>query len=417
MSLKLERRTLYHFILIYFLIISQGSVLYNRYEDYFIFLIVGACVLFIINRRSQMRYSKDIGFIIMIAIALGITVVASSGGLSVFSVGNFLSRFLLVFTVYYFDKDKFVQRYVDFVLVLACISLIVFTVQCIDFNFVTRILPAYPTKSVTFYGGIFASVVEWHKTRNIGLATEPGRHQVYLISALYFLLYKDNYISYTPKKNMIARIILIITVITAQSTTGYLALIILLTGYLFKKNVNANTENEKNLKNKTKICILILVFIAGAYIVYGGSDTFIYKYFINKLFNSSGKIDLTVSSGGSRVVSILTDLSIAIKHPLGMGYNPYQKIWLANKVGNSFDTSSCVGLTSSCAALGFHVVFLVLYFYLSKAWKNSDSIIEFFVLILIFLNTSLAQPNLCFPPMMIMFFVQPKREGVEIWEN
>lgn len=417
MRLTIEKKKLFHYLLVYCLIISQGSVLYNRYADYFILLIIGAASLFILNRKSQMRYSKDIAFFILLSIALGCTVVASSGGLSVFSAGNFLSRFLLVFLVYYFDKDEFVQRYVNLVLVLALISLVVFTIQYIDFNLVTKILPAYRTESTTYYGGVFASVVGWHSTRNIGLATEPGRHQVYLISALYFLLFKNNYLSYGPKMNMAARIILIITIITAQSTTGYLALIILLAGYLLAKSSDDNVTDERKLRNKTKVCILLLVFIAGVYTIYGGSDTFIYKFFINKLFNSSGQIDLTVSSGSSRVVSILTDLSIAIKHPFGMGYVPYQQIWLANKVGFTPDTSSCVGLTSSCAALGFHVVFLVLYFYLSKAWKNSTGIIEFLVLVLIFVNTSLAQPNLCFPPMMIMFFVQPRREEGAIWGN
>ena len=85
--------------------------------------------------------------------------------------------------------------------------------------------------------------------------------------------------------NMAARIILIITIITAQSTTGYLALIILLAGYLLAKSSDDNVTGERKLRNKTKVCILLLVFIAGVYTVHGGSDTFIYKFFINKLFN------------------------------------------------------------------------------------------------------------------------------------
>lgn len=172
---------------------------------------------------------------------------------------------------------------------------------------------------------------------------------------------------------------------------------------------------------KTKVFITFVLIAGLIYLIKTGEDGFLYKYFIGKLFNDSGKIDLYVSSGGSRMVSILTDLKMAIQNPLGMGYEAYQSQWLSNRVGFSTDTSSCVGLTNSCAALGFPAVILIFYFYMRNGLKNSKNLIEFFIMMAILINTSLAQPHLYYPPMMIIFLVEAYRRDeeteVEVYEE
>lgn len=423
-KLTISKSSIIHYFLIYLVIISQGSAWYCRDEDYFLILFIVIAGVYALRHISFLTNSRYMAFVYLLFFDLLSVCLLTSGSLSVFSVGNIISRFLLIYVAYNFDKNRFVERFVNAVVFFAGISLVVFVIQLINFDFLTNILPQYES-TTTFYGGIFASVVKWHKTRNIGLATEPGRYQIYLISALFLLLFRNEQINYSVKKNMIYRIILVATIITAQSTTGFIALLIVFIGYfvtdLTNGQKNIDDYAERKVTRRTKAFIILVLGAGLICLVMTGEEGFLYKYFIGKLFNDAGQIDLYVSSGGSRIVSILTDLKMAIQHPLGMGYEAYQSQWLSSKVGFSTDTSSCVGLTSSCAALGFPAVILILYFYIRNGLKNSKSLLEFFIMMAILINTSLAQPHLYYPPMMIIFLVEAdrrdKRMEVEAYEQ
>ncbi|MCD7824189.1 MAG: hypothetical protein LUG86_09300 [Oscillospiraceae bacterium] len=415
MKVKINRESVAHYILIYLLIISQGSVIFGMYQNYFLILLFLISGMFLITHRRLLQ-SGFMCFLYVLAFDLLAVVFLTSGGLSIFSVGNIISRFVFAYVVYEYNKDMFVHRFVCAVSFFAVISLITYALQMISYSFITSILPAHAYNTTTFYGGLLSTVVGWHSTRNIGLATEPGRYQIYLIAALFLLLFKHNQMHVTAKQSNILATILIVTTISAQSTTGYLALIVVLVGYVLDRQNSIADEEETTSRRNIILIITIVVIALVVFMGVTGTDNFIYRNFINKLFDDSGSVDLYEGSGGARTVSILTDLKIAFEHPLGMGYDPYQSIWMSNKVGYSTDTSSCVGLTSSCAALGFPAVFLILGFYIRFAWKNKGSIISFITLLLILINTSLAQPLLYFSPMIVMFLVENRNEEVDILE-
>ena len=94
--------------------------------------------------------------------------------------------------------------------------------------------------------------------RNAGMYNEPGAHQIFLNFALLFLLSDNDYLGLTKKKYTLSLLILIIAVLTTQSTTGYMCLLIVFTAVIMKK-----TEGKKNTKLKIAviIAIAILAFI------------------------------------------------------------------------------------------------------------------------------------------------------------
>ena len=75
--------------------------------------------------------------------------------------------------------------------------------------------------------------------RNAGMFNEPGSHQIFLNFALLFLLCDDDNFDMKASKYRISIILLIITIFTTLSTTGFICLgVVLLTVSLKKK------ENE-----------------------------------------------------------------------------------------------------------------------------------------------------------------------------
>lgn len=404
--MKINLKVLYNYIIIYFLIISQGSVLYNNNQR--IFLVVYFLLsIFFILKKGVIKLDQELGFICILAIALLVTRVATSGGLSFGSIGNILATFLIAYLAINYNKKLFIERYVKLVVFFSVISLVVFMIQIVDLDLIKSYLPVSKQINGNCYGGYMATVVEKHAFRNVGLATEPGRYQLYLIPALVFALFRADCIGCSDKAIIRFRVILIVTIISAQSTTGYIALLLVIAGYLFDGMYYGKFKQSKLGKRTNKILIAACIILA-IYLLFAGSENFIFENFINKIFNESGKVDFSNNTGNVRIISLLTDLSIAVKHPLGMGFDAYQSLWVTSKVEFIGEPSSCVGLTISCAALGFHVTILIIGFYIKELNKNWHNSIEKVLLLLLLFNTALAQPVLYYAPMLIMFMAYSK---------
>lgn len=90
--------------------------------------------------------------------------------------------------------------------------------------------------------------------RNAGMFNEPGSHQIFLNFALLFLLCDDDNFDMKSSKNRISIILLIITIFTTLSTTGFICLgVVLLTVSLKKK------ENDRNIKLKLAVLVLLVI--------------------------------------------------------------------------------------------------------------------------------------------------------------
>lgn len=398
MKLTINKKAINHYLLIYLLIVFQESILFNMYSSAIYVFTIVLSGMFLLSRRKLLS-SKYMIFVYVLAILLVGVVFISRGSLSIASVLNILSRFLLVLLVYEFDKKHFSERYIKLVAFLAGISLPLFAIQCVNANILKTILPEYVfLERGRYYGTLLFSYSNWHEFRNIGIATEPGRYQIYLTAALYLLLFRTERYNLSFAKQRLYGVLIISALVTAQSVTGYISLLLIILTYIL-------ITNKRQNNNKSFIVIAIGIILI--YLLLQGSESILYKSFLNKIMNNSGELDLTVSSGGSRIVSILTDFKIALDYPLGAGYEIYQSKWLSYKVGTSYDESSCVGLTGNLAAIGFPATVLVWIFYIYYAKKNSKSFLNRMLLVTLVINTSLAQPLIYYPAFMVLFLVGP----------
>lgn len=376
-------------------------------------LTFGISVIMLVKRAVLFRPDKNLFHIYTIAFMMLFVSIYTFGSLSLMSIGNFVVRFLISYVAVKYDEDYFVERFVKMVVALSICSLLVFLLQLLDFNLVQSVLPVYyrHENGQVFYGGLLAGAVKAHATRNIGIATEPGRHQIYIVAALYFIMFKADLMSVKEKRIKGYLILLLITLLTTQSTTGYLALVILVLGFLMQKRRNEHRIKQKSdVRKKIKRTLLFLVFAGIIYFLLTGDNNIIYRIVIYKITDGAGNISFRQNTGSARVLSILIDTTIALKHPLGLGYDRYQEIWTASRymfpaIGVA-DSASTTGLTSALAAFGFPVWIAVIAFYCRNAKNNASGIIETVMLLLLLINTSLAQPNLAFPPLIVIFLVR-----------
>lgn len=93
--------------------------------------------------------------------------------------------------------------------------------------------------------------------RNAGWYTEPGAHQIFLNFALIFLISDDEHCGIKGRNYLISIIILVVTILTTLSTTGYMCLAVV----LISEIVNNTSAKNRNLKIGAVVLLVVLIII------------------------------------------------------------------------------------------------------------------------------------------------------------
>lgn len=403
MELKISKSAIYHYFIIYILLLFQGGVIFKPFLDYFT---IGAILLsgwFVFKRKLLKGFiDKTLIFIIMLGIILLLTNFVSRGSLSIYSVLFIISNFMLVYFVYHYNKVKFCHRLVKIVVFMSFVSLIYYISSLFYLDLIKSILIKLTYEGSTFYWSPFFSILDRDSSRNIGIYGEPGLHQIVANVVLYLLLFYDEK-ELLLKSNVRIRyiIVMLLTIGTIQSTTGYITAMVLLIGYTLQKK---DIQKRKIKKLFFLISIMMIMVIS-----YQGTDNFLEKSFLNKIMNSDGNIDLNVSTGRSRTVSMDADIHLALDYPLGAGFEVYNKEWRNYLTEWIPDSASPVGLTKSLATIGIVATSMILWFYMHFAWKNRKSLIAYIVYLFMIINTSLSQPLFWYPIFIIVSLIVVNR--------
>ncbi|EOU2128627.1 hypothetical protein C4D39_15835 [Clostridium perfringens] len=379
----------------YLLVVFQGSIFFKNNSDYFYILVLIISLLLLLF-RPRIFSGRFILYILGLFLLLFFVSIYSSGSLSIASILNIISRFLLVNIAYKFNKKNSLTIYIKTVIFLSIISLVGFIIQIINSNILKGLLlecePGY-------YGILFYTWSEvWHPTRNIGILAEPGLYIIILNVALFILLFYSDRINLSSKKQVKYIIIIILTIFTAQSTMGYIcAAGILILGML---------EGTNKDLNKYKKYLIIFIFIIICIDIVRGEQGFIYNNLIMKITNSSKGLDLSVSSGKSRIVSMQADILIAKDYPLGSGFSNYELIWKYYLPEYIPDLSSCVGLTKSLATIGIPATIYILSIFIYKIINKNKTLYCKIACLFLFICITFSQPQILFPALMFIFFLE-----------
>jgi hypothetical protein len=385
----------------------DGSFLFSLNENAFkMGILFVSVVLFAYN--AKYRDMKIIMTLAFLLISIIFVRQINHGGIGMDVWILFASQMLIAFLAVYYRRDTFIEVYIKVVYFLAVISLISWIIALINPNILKPFLSANVAVNYDnsiFYGKLFF-VIHNNNTRNVGIYPEPGVYQIALNMALYLLLFYGHKANFTKKQTIHYLMTFILTLLSAQSTSGYLSMMAVLLGFA----VSRHRWEMENRRIKRYILIVAALLLCILMIDYNiqGEDSLISRIVLQKLF-SGNRFDLSSSTGKYRVESIRISMDSIINNPLGQGYdylNMVKRYAKLEAVGN--------GLLSTIAALGVIPMLVILYRMLIPIFKYGASKIAFLIFVFMFVNTTLAQTYVFYPSFFMLTFLAYSQKECEL---
>lgn len=374
----------FQYILIYWMIILVGSNLIYHLKSELTYAITLILVLaFFLLKRSYNMKKWYLWFCTIFLITAILTSFLTGGDLSYGTILGILTKFLIVYVAIIANVEKFVHRFIQITVLMAGISMVLWLGYTIlGNNFYSLFSPFLFKGYMTKINGLF--FIGFNLDPNMGFPRnsyifgEPGKFQMILNGALFFLLFSNDS-KYTVKQKIKYIALLTITVITVQSTEGYFILMILLLSYLI---TNKSVET-------TKIRHIIIVLIIGVIVysmLYAGENNLIQTAFFEKVLNDSGNFDLNQGTASARTNGLEWYPQFAWDNPIkaiiGVGASSAE---YGSAMGGILGFLFCFGLINGLIVYG--VLFI-------KAWENRESRIGFLLIVVITILHGVSQPDL-----------------------
>ncbi|MGN0558020.1 MAG: hypothetical protein ACI4IS_01040 [Acutalibacteraceae bacterium] len=308
------------------------------------------------------------------------------GGLYYTIILSNIGRIAIVVAAVTIAPESFTTRFIRAVSILAAVSLVIFLGYFIGgtefWTPLTSHLPLAREEKPPLgpqYGMFLLCFNYFDATRNSYIFGEPGEYQLVISTALFLLLFVKSKLSERERK--IFLIILLITMITIQSTSGYFSLAVIL--------VCALLSNDNSVKSDTsvikKFLIGIIIFTVIGVTFFDGWDYFINKVLTEKIVNASGKVDFAQGTASARWNGFIRVGEYMLNHPLdcifGIGFEGRQ----------ATGVTSCNGFANSILDYGLLTIIWLVFNYL-KALRRYTNTVTTIAGIFIIMNTWFGQP-------------------------
>lgn len=406
MKIRIYPRALLQYLLVYFLLIMNQSVIQNTFLIKYSGIIIGILILpMFFKKKYRNQYVLGyVFFLLLVCILLRYVV----GGVGLSAWEGWTIYILATYFVIKYNGKNFFDKYLRVVVILAFVSIICFILSLVDSELLKNLLVfQYDSKTVlreylnvsdyinryyVVYGGPFYVLHTAHLSRNCGIYTEPGIYQMVLNSALYILLFLEDYLSIDKKKKSKYFIILVIALLTTQSTTGYLGIAMIILFYLINR-----TKNNSKIKNRIIVIVCVGIVVVACNYKLSGNQSFIYTSLIGKLTNTSGSLSLNATSGNARIGTILICLATMLEHPLGVGYNQIDALIDTESTG--YLAAEIFRAGAACGVLTFVLMLAWIFYPVLNSNLNRKTKVLY---ILLYLNTALAQSSEFYPALIII---------------
>lgn len=384
----------FHYAFLYGMISYGGMELPNYLGGNNKFSLSMFLISLLIIGRSHIHIKikkQYLGFIITLLVSLLIVFITST--LSIGSIYSIISMLIVVYAAYIYNPLCFVSRLLIILSILGIISIILFIIQSfIGAHTLGYTMPfAHQTiidNDLKDFRSLYYTVSLLHHNRNCGPFGEPGQYQIVLCTALYFTLFK-NWL-YNEKLKIWYVAIFFIALMTTMSTSGYLALFILICCY----SLHMRKRHKTHIDKKTEIIFTCILFTSIIFLLFTDIGNQMFETAIYRKININGT-GLDIFSGGSgsaRTISISNFINRLYLEPeilWGIGFDEMQK--------KEIVIDGAVGIINLLGAIGLISFFILFYFCCSKNIKYSNSKWESLCCILLFINAGLGQPHILNP--------------------
>lgn len=338
--------------------------------------------------RDGGKVNKFIFFEIIMACFLAIEYIYMDGGMTWGTILSFLLRFMVVHISINSDPKNYLTRLIKMILVFAVISDMIYFSQLMGFSSIWNALShfAYRIHSDNWASsdtyGLFLIVFKLDDLqRNSYMFGEPGEYQMIINTALFFLLYFENKIDIKKKSRAI--LVLLITLLTIQSTSGFISAIVILVGALIQR--------KDNIERQTRRVLLGFIFVAIVYcLFFATQDSILYRTFINKIFSDTGKVDLFQGTATDRSMPFISLTRILQNNPMqalfGVGPEGLSRTLIGGYTAN--------GLINSIMMFGLIFTVIIYGYMIAANIKYTRNIATSLVAIFVVVNQALGQPDM-----------------------
>lgn len=425
MKLKIKVSSLIQYSLLYLMLICNQSNLYQVVlaQNEKIIAILALGLLGVLLWKAP---KKSLRALFLLGVLLLATMVVRfiRGGIGINFWFEMAIKIEIAYLAVVIETEHFPTRFVRIVYFFAIISLIGWLLQLLGVNPITRISSLYRTGTykatydhsgyTTVYyttgcGYLLFSIISGYSGKNIGIFTEPGIYQMVINSALLILMYMPETLFLGLKQKKRIFVVLIVTMLSIQSTSGYFGITVLLLGVLLVKN------KRSKIWKKAAISAAITGALAiGVDYAIRGDNSILSIVVLNKLIGVDNRFSL-VAEGGTgkyRMATIGMSLLAMMQHPLGLGVNGWYSFSAVNTLvgpgGWPFKMGAMIGVLPLAYALVW--IFRPLR-YLNRGWITK------LVIVFLYFNTALAQSSAFYPALLIipiwldLSYQRKKQEG------
>lgn len=313
--LQLSLNAIMRWMLIFFMIALSGAVYFTQIYRLYVtlaFLAVTVVTIVIENKRiSRESMYITIGFIVI----LMANYVVNANGMTFSNMIDYCVLMIEIICVTGVTSivsiDEFSEKYIRILEIIAIISLICFFIQITNTSLVNRlanttILEGYSVSWFHTWGWTYIF------NRNSGPFWEPGAFQGYLFIAVLFIMRNGNLEKRCPEL-----LLLMLTILTTKSTTGYI-----LVGFLGAYFVLMYTQNSIKA-GRVKVISLFWSVIFFVVIMAGLVLLMRSPIILNK-FSSSNE------SFSYRILHLTRSVSMVMEKPFigfGMMSSSLLKVW------------------------------------------------------------------------------------------
>ena len=389
---KTNIRKYFHYLFLYCTISYGGMALPNYIGGNDLFSLMMFLVSSIIIIRSKLQIKTATQYFIFISIfALLLLSIFATSTLSLGSIYTIISILIVIYASYIYNPLKYIQRILLILFVLSIISICLFSIQSFigTYSIGTMMPFSHPTiinDKFEDFRSLYYTVSILHSERNCGPFGEPGQYQIVLCTALYFTLFKEQL--YPQKMKIWYIIFFLITLISTMSTSGYLALFILIFCYYL------HAKTTKKIDKKTTKIFKYTVLLSVAFFLFTkiGQDFFRTAIYQKIDTEKTGLAIFSNRSGAARTLSIENFINAVSAEPTilwGIGFDEMQKKGIV--------IDGAVGLINLLGAIGLIPFIFLFYFCCNRNIKYCNSKWESACCILLFINTGLGQPHIMNP--------------------
>jgi hypothetical protein len=320
-------RNLTDYTLVFMLILTGGASVFMSLGDniLIVFLLISSAFVFITRSRVNVYF-------ILYAVAFLVFLLALSfmtdGSLGIKSVIGTVLKLVFAYTVLVVVRERTIDTFIRVVAFLAFASLLGYSFDILGWGGkIDQITPRV-------FDLIYKFGRPLHLDRNNSIFFEPSAYQIFLNAALFMLAFANTRL--TPRKIKAYTFILVLALITSQSTTGYLIYSVILVLTLLRSR-----NYSKSLK----------MTVSGALVLVALFAPVIFQSVIQEKFEAFFAIQDITDNEDRRSFDTVVDWSIFKENMLGWGYEEYRRRFSERGL-IAASASSSNGITRTLAVYG-----------------------------------------------------------------